>query len=168
MKPIVTAGALLGVLTGLWTLLMGVTGWYKDPALLNMFWMVIAIEIGVLVWGLRKTRDQGRGYSAQITAATLMALVAAPFIVLSSLLFTTVLFPGYFAELRGIQEQMLREKGLSEEVIQAALANTAASQTPMMQALSGAIGTVVTALFASMVIAIFIRAKSPPAEQGAR
>jgi len=39
----------------LWTLVMGVTGWYKHPVLLNMFWVVVLIEIGVLVWGLRQT-----------------------------------------------------------------------------------------------------------------
>ena len=51
----VKSGIWLGVLCVLWTLVMGVTGWYKHPVLLNMFWVVVLIEIGVLVWGLRQT-----------------------------------------------------------------------------------------------------------------
>ena len=31
MTPTLTAGLLLGVLCGIWTFVMGFTGWYKDP-----------------------------------------------------------------------------------------------------------------------------------------
>ena len=33
----VKAGIWLGVLVSVWTLLMGVTGWYKHPVMLNLF-----------------------------------------------------------------------------------------------------------------------------------
>src|SRR4051812_6875371 len=59
MRSILKAGILLGALTVGWTLVMGVTGWYKHPTLLNLFWVVIPLEIAVLVWALRRTRNEG-------------------------------------------------------------------------------------------------------------
>ena len=55
MKPIPKAGILLGVLVVIWMYIIGVTGWYKDPVLLNMFYIVILIQIAVLLWGLKRT-----------------------------------------------------------------------------------------------------------------
>ena len=73
MNPILSTGLLIGVLCGVWTFVVGFTGWYKDPILMYVFFFVIVIEIGGLVWGLRKTAAQGRNYRAQILAGTMMA-----------------------------------------------------------------------------------------------
>ena len=77
MNPILAAGLLIGVLCGVWTFVMGFTGWYKDPAMASVFIaVVIPIEIGGLIWGLRKTAAQGRTYSGQVVAGTLMSAIA--------------------------------------------------------------------------------------------
>src|SRR5688572_2710834 len=96
LNPILAAGLLIGVLCGVWTFVMGFTGWYKDPAMASAFFAVVLIEIGGLIWGLKKTAAQGRTYSGQVVAGTLMSIVAGVVIVGSSLLFTTVFFPDYF------------------------------------------------------------------------
>ena len=93
MNPILSAGLLIGVLCGSFTIVMGLTGWYQDPAMVNVFIPVVTlIEILGLIWGLRKTAAQGRTYSGQVVAGTLMALVAGAVIVCASLLFTMVLY----------------------------------------------------------------------------
>jgi len=161
MNPILSAGLLIGVLCGVWTFVVGFTGWYKDPVLLNLFFFVIVIEIAGLVWGLRKTAAQGRNYGAQILAGTMMAIVAGVIIVGSSLLFTTLVFPTYFTDLEQMYRTTLRQQGKSETDITAAIQANAASMTPMAQAMSGFIGTLVTGIVASAVIAIFVRAKHP-------
>lgn len=46
MKTTMNEGIALGVLVAIWTFLMGFTGWYKDPVLLNLFWFVIAMDNG--------------------------------------------------------------------------------------------------------------------------
>lgn len=51
----IRAGALLGVLCVIWMFVMGFTGWYKDPVMLNLFFLVIPLEIGIVVWALRQT-----------------------------------------------------------------------------------------------------------------
>ena len=102
MNPILAAGLLIGVLCGVWTFVMGLTGWDKDPAMANLFFVVIVIEIAGLIWGLRKTAAQGRTYSGQVVAGTLMSIVAGLVIICSSLLFTTVAYPDYFNELNAI------------------------------------------------------------------
>jgi hypothetical protein len=158
MSQTLRTGAWIGALCVAWTFVMGFTGWYKDPALLNLFFLVILVEIVLLVLGLRKTAP-GQGYGRQVLTGTLMAVVAAVIIFCGSLVFTNVAFPSYFEDLRAAQEQMLRAAGKSQAEIDAALQAAAAGQTPLANALAGAIGTIGTGLLASLVIAIFHRRK---------
>jgi len=98
MNPILTAGVLIGILCSAWTFILGFTGLYKSPAANVVFISVaMAIEVVVLTWGLRRTAAEGRAYGGQILAGTMMAIVAGVIIIASSLLFTTVVFPNYFA-----------------------------------------------------------------------
>jgi hypothetical protein len=134
MHPILSAGILIGALCAVWTFVMGFTGWYKDPTMAAVFFLVIPIEIGGLIWGLKRTAAEERTYRAQVVAGTLMSVVAGVIIIASSLLFTTV-FPDHLQELEA----------------------RGSSATPMGQALDGFIGTLVTGILASAVIAIWVR-----------
>ena len=161
MNPILSAGLLIGVLCGVWTFVMGLTGWYRDPMLLNLFFVVILIEIGGLVWGLRQTAAQGRGYGSQVIAGTMMAIVAGVVVICSSLLFTTVAYPDYFNELEALYIEMLQQQGLSESEIARQVSENRAANTPMGQAMQGFIGTLVTGILASAIIAIWVRSRHP-------
>lgn len=159
-KTVFIAGEVLGFLVAGWTFVMGLTGWYKHPTLLNLFWMVIAIEIAVLVWGLGKVRHEVPSFWGQVGAGTAIAALAAPLIFAGSIIFTTVAFPDYFAELRAVYEEILRAEGKSPAEITAALDAASATQTPFIQAATGAIATIVTGFAASMVIAAIGRSRS--------
>ena len=159
MSVTVKGGILIGVLCGAWTLVMGLTGWYKDPVLLNAFFLVILMQIGVMIWALRQTAAAGKTYGGQIGAGALMSVVGGGILFCASFLFTMVLFPHYFEELRALQIEMLKKAGTSEAEISAQLQASAAVQTPFMQALFGFIGTVVTGLIASLIIGVFYRKK---------
>jgi hypothetical protein len=161
MNPILAAGLLIGVLCGVWTFVMGFTGWYKNPTMLPLFFLVIVIEIAGLIWGLRRTVAQGRTYSGQVVAGTLMSIVAGLVIICSSLLFTTVAYPDYFNELNASQRQMMQQQGKSEAEITAAIEQAAPMQTPIANALAGFFGTFVTGVVASAIIAIWIRSRGP-------
>jgi len=161
MNPILSAGLLIGVLCSVWIFVMGFTGWYKDPAFANVFFIVIAIEIGGLIWGLRKTARQGRAYGGQIVAGAMMAIVAGVIIIASSLVFTTIVFPNSIAEVEQMYRTKLQQQGRSESEITAAIQGTAASRTPMAQAENGLVGTFLTGIVASAVIAIFVRRRGP-------
>jgi hypothetical protein len=162
MNPILSAGVLIGVLCAVWTFVMGFTGWYRDPVLNYAFFVVILIEIGGLIWGLRQTAAQGRTYGGQVLAGTMMAIIAGVIVIGSSLLFTMVAFPDYFRELEAMQRQMLAGEGKSPAEIDAAVQASAAIATPMAQAMSGFIGTLITGIVASAVIAIRVRANPKP------
>lgn len=162
MSPILSAGLLIGVLCGIWTFVMGFTGWYKDPALLSLFFVVIPIEIGGLIWGLRQTAREGRTYGGQVVAGSLMAVVAGVVIICSSLLFTMVVFPNYFTELEAANRQLLQSQGKSAAEIEQNVRAGAAASTPMAQAMSGFIGTFLTGIIASAVIALFVRGRGAP------
>lgn len=159
MNPILAAGLLIGVFCGLWTFVMGFTGWYKDPVMMNAFFAVIVIEVLGLVWGLRQTAQQGRGWASQLLAGTFMAVIAGIVIMGSSLLFTTVVFPEYFTEIEAMGRQVMQQQGKSETEIAAALDASRPMATPMAQALAGFTGTLITGIVASAAIAVVVRAK---------
>ena len=162
MNPIFSAGVLIGLLCGAWTFVMGFTGWYKDPALTLLFLpAVIIIEVAGLYWGLRQTAAQGRVYAGQVVAGAMMSTIAGVIVICSSLLFTMVAFPDYFQELEAMQRQLLAKAGSSPAEIDAAVQSSAT--TPMGQALAGFVGTLVTGIIVSAVIAIWVRAR-PAAE----
>ncbi|MBZ5498798.1 MAG: DUF4199 domain-containing protein [Acidobacteriia bacterium] len=160
MKHVLTAGILIGVFCGLWQLLLGVTGWYKDPVMMNMFWVVILIQIGFLIWGLRRTAKEGKAYWAQVGLGTLMSLIAGVILFFVSFLFTSVLYPNYFSEMRAMREEALRISGRSPAEIKTMLDMVAGTQTSFFQAITGFAGTVVTGFVCSLLIGAFVRKKS--------
>lgn len=159
MKPIPAAGILIGVLCGVWMFMMGFTGWYKDPGKVNLFFLVIVIEVAGLIWGLRQTAAQGRTYSGQVVAGTLISVIAGIVIIGSSLLFTTVAFPEYFDEVNAISREMMLKEGKSEAEIRDVLTAAAPMQTPLRNALIGFVGTFVTGVISTAVIALWLRAR---------
>jgi hypothetical protein len=161
MNPILAAGVLIGLLCSAWTFVMGFTGWYKIPALANRLFIpvVMAIEIAGLIWGLRQTA-RSRAYAGQILAGTMMAIVAGVIIIASSLVFTTVVFPNYFADIEQAYRTALQQQGKSDAEIAAAIQANAASATPMAQAMSGFIGTLVTGIVGSAIIGLFVRRRA--------
>jgi hypothetical protein len=159
MKPTVQAGIALGVLVGLWTLLMGVTGWYKDPVLANVFFVVILIEIGVLIWGLRKTGSDS-GYWKQVWNGTLIAIIGSVIIFFVSIFFTSVLYPHYFTDLQAIHERMLRDQGKSEAEISTIIEGGKPMANSFANAVAGVIGTIGTGFAGSLIIGAFFRRKA--------
>ena len=160
MNPTLAAGLLIGVLCGVWTFVMGFTGWYKDPAMASVFIMVvIPIEVGGLIWGLRRTAAQGRSYSGQVVAGSVMSIIAGLVIIVSSLLFTTVAFPDYFNELNAAGREIMVRDGRTEAEIAAHFESIRTMQTPVNNALTGFFMTIVTGITATAIIAIWVRAR---------
>jgi hypothetical protein len=165
MKPIPKAGVVLGVLVVFWMFVMGMTGWYKDPALLNLFYIVILVEVVVLFWGLKMTAAQGKGYGGRGGAGTLMSVVGAVLICIGSYLFTAVVYPNYFHELNETYRALGPSRGLTHEQVEAQLAAMAPMQTPLFNAMTGAFMTVVTGFVSSLIIGAFVKAKPAPASK---
>ena len=84
-----------------------------------------------------------------------MSVVAGIFLFLFSLLLMNILFPNILSEVTAMQVGALQKAGRSEAEISA----FAALQTPLIQAAQGFIGTVITGLVSSLLIAIFLRKK---------
>jgi uncharacterized protein DUF4199 len=161
VNPVLSAGLLIGVGCAIWTFVMGATGWYKDPAMMRMFYLVILFEVVGLVWGLRQTAHEGRGYGSQIIAGTMIAIVAGVVIICSSLLFTTVVYTDYFSELEAMNRHALAQQGMSPSEIDRTMRENAGFYTPMNSALQGFTWTLITGILASAVIAIWVRSRTP-------
>ena len=154
----IRAGVLLGILVTIWTFVMGFTGWYKDPVMLNLFFLVILLEVGMVVWALARTAAHTT-YGGQVVNGLVLSLMAGVIIVCGSLVFTMVAFPNYFADIQAAQTEMLKAQGLSEAEIGTQVAASVAMQTPVMNALSGFAGTVVTGVIVAAIAGIFLRKK---------
>jgi hypothetical protein len=158
MNVPIRAGVLLGVLCAAWTFVMGFTGWYKDPVMVNVFFLVVLLEIGIVIWATRKTAATAT-WGGQIVNGLVLSLVASVIIFAASLLFTTVVFPDYFQDIQAAQAEMLKAAGKSESEIATTLAASAAMQTPFMNAFSGVIGTVVTGVIVAAIAGAVWRKK---------
>jgi hypothetical protein len=98
-----------------------------------------------------------------VLAGTLMSVVAAVFLFIFSYIYTTVIFPSYFEDLRMAQMEILRQTGMPEEQVFQQVELTSMMQTPFIQALSGFMGTIVTGVIFSVIIGFFVRKKNPTA-----
>jgi len=158
MHPTLRYGVLLGLGVAAWTFVMGFTGWYKSPSLLYLFWLVIPYQIGLLVWALRES-GRDLGYGRQVWTGVSISLLGSLIIYAASILFTTVVFPKYFQELEALGRQVMAKQGLSPEQIEAAVKAQAPMQTPRASAMAGAIGTVLTGFFTSVIASVWFRRK---------
>ena len=86
-----------------------------------------------------------------------MAMIGSIIIFCASILFTSVLYPNSFAEVNEMSREVMRKAGQSEEQIRAAIEAAAPGQTPVMGALFGVIGAMMTGIIASAIIAIWVR-----------
>ena len=158
MSVTIRIGMLLGVLVTIWTYVMGFTGWYKDPVMVNVFFLVIPLEVVLLIWALSKTRADAT-YGQQVLNGLVFSLVAGVIIIVGSLVFTAVVFPTYFEDLKTAHAGILQQQGVPAAEIQRQVAASAAGQSPMLNALSGFLGTVVTGVFVAAIAGFFIRKK---------
>jgi hypothetical protein len=162
MNPILLGGLVLGAACGSWIFINGLLGWYKDPSMYATFVPIVSlIEVIVLVWALRKTAAQGRTYSGQVVAGTLIALIGGVIIICASMIFSTVLYPNYFEEINAMTREVMTKQGMPASDIDAAIEATRSFQTPFGAAIAGFIGTLITGVIASAIIAIWVRAKGP-------
>ena len=159
MPTTLRAGLILGFAVAAWTLVMGFTGWFKHPSLHHLFWLVIPLQIGILLWSLRSTAPT-TGYNRQVWNGVSSSLLGSMIIYGASLFFTTVLFPHYFQDMEVLGRQLMAKQGLSPAQIEAAIKAAAPMQTSRVSAMSGAIGTVVTGFLTSILAAMWLRKKS--------
>jgi hypothetical protein len=152
-------GVLLGVLVAGWTFVMGFTGWYRDPIKLNLFFLVIPMQIAVVLKCLAVTARLGAAYGRQIGNGMILSVVASGLIFCGSLMFTRVVFPTYFDDLKQAHAGLLRQAGTPEADIQKAVDAAAEGQTSMSTAVQGVVGTLGTGLVTSMIAAIWLRSR---------
>ena len=160
MNVIIRGGVLLGVLVTIFTWIFAFSGMHRNIGAAMTFPIVATlIEIGVLIWALKKTAAQGRRYMGQVSAGTMLAFVGGCLIFATSIMLVTQLYPSYFAEVNAAGAEYYRAQGMDDAAIQAELAKMAPMQTPLAQGVTGFVATVITGLVVSAIAAIWIRSK---------
>ncbi|MCE9582051.1 MAG: DUF4199 domain-containing protein [Planctomycetes bacterium] len=100
------------------------------------------------------------GFFGKFVRGAGTSIVAAPLVFLNSLLFTQVVFPNYFDEIRAAQESILRSKGIPEAQIVETLKLAASMENPYLQATFGAIGTIVTGIVVSLIASAIVKKRA--------
>lgn len=164
MKTIIRGGILLGILVTIWTYIFGATGMHKSATGALVFACVATlIELVVLAWALKRTAAEGRRWIGQVSAGTLLAFVGGCLILATSYLYMTQVNPTYMSEVREAGVAALRAQGLDDAAIQKRMDLQAMYGTPMAQAVTGFVMTVITGFVLSAILGIFIRNKAPQA-----
>jgi hypothetical protein len=162
MKTIIRGGILLGILVTIWTYIFGLTGMHRNMGTALLFPLVATvIELAVLVWALKRTAAEGRGWLGQVSAGTLLSFVAGCVIFASSYFYVTTIHPTYMSEVAQAGEAIMRSQGMDEAVIRQKTAEQAVMATPMGQAVMGFVGCVVTGFILSAILGFFIRSRTP-------
>jgi len=158
MPPTLRSGLILGFSVVAWTFVMGFTGWHTPPSLHRLFWLVIPLQIGVLLWTLRGIAAEN-GYGRQLWTGVGTSVLASVLIYAGSLLATSVVFPDYFQKQERLGRELMAKKGLSPEAIEQVVQAQKPLQTSRASAMAGAIGTVVTGFLVTAVAAVAFRRK---------
>jgi hypothetical protein len=159
VRTVVVAALWLGAVCGGWTVVMGLTGWYRSPTLNNLMILTIPLQLIALGVGLRKTARDGRRFGGQIAAGVLMTLMGAIVMVACSFVTTRVVIPTYFDDQKVLHRASLVQQGKSDAEIAAALA--AHPNPGVMDYASGEfIMRLVVGGVGSIAIGAFVRARS--------
>ena len=160
MHPTLRYGLFLGLGVAAWTFVFNLLGWHAQPSLylLRFILVVVAYQVGLLIWALRETAPEG-GYGRQVWTGVSISLLGSLIIFAGSLLLATVIFPGHLQEAVAASRRMMAQQGLTPEQIEAAVKAQAPMQTPRAGAMAGVFGTMVTGAFTSVVAAAWFRKK---------
>jgi len=153
------AGIVLGIAVEVWTILFLSFGLHTNPLTLLLFYLVIIIQAGVLFWGLKMTAQQGKTYGGQVVSGLIISGIGAAIIFAGSFILTSYVFLQYFNELEAGVRTALEAQGMPSAEVEMQLEAMASSNTPLMNAINGVIGTVVTGLVLSLIIGAFVKAK---------
>ena len=159
MSPIVKAGVVLAVAVAVLMFVNGFAGLYRNPSTGWTFPVgATLIEIGVLIWALRQTAREGRGYGGQVGAGLMIAAIGGALMIPISLIWGAM-FSDWAQVGEAAMADSLADRGMSEEQIAQYVQSTAFMRTGLFNAIFGFVASVVTGLVASLIIAAFVRKK---------
>lgn len=159
MQTAVKAGLILAAIVTAISLVIGLTG-LNTNVVLGAFGaplLFLVINVFMVWWSLKRTAPEF-GYGKQVLSGLVLGLVGGLTILITSWLMLSLLFPDYLTEMGAAVIESMENADVPQDRIDAQAAQFERA-TPFSQALAGTIGTLVTSLIASLVIAIFKRRK---------
>ena len=159
MSNVARAGLVLGLLVEIWTAIVIAAGWHVDPTKIWLFFLVVPIQVVVVLWALAREAPHA-GYVRQVLNGLAVSAVAGVIVFAGSWFLTTVVFPGYFRQVREAGEALQASAGMTPEQIEAQMRRSPAMYDPVYNAMTGAIATVVTGLLVATIAGAFLRKKA--------
>lgn len=166
MKPFLKFGIATGVAISLWLLLsfavisaLGISP-LRSRALSGLFSILILV-MGVLL-GLREAKKKNNdqiSYKVAVITGIKISLVTAIIVSLYSLLYCTLINPGFPEVMAAETEKSLTAAGFPPEEIASKLSAVKQEFSAPMQVMQSLVGQAVMGTIASLIIGLFIRTK---------
>jgi hypothetical protein len=159
MNAVLKGSVALAVTVALVSILIAVTGLHTNPMVSGLVSILVFVlcTVAAVVWVLKQTAAEN-SYGRQLLNGLLLGVVSGVLIFVFSWLLLTVVFPNYLDESKDATIALLENAGMPEAQLDAQIAKVEAA-TPISNAFSGTIGTIITSLIVSAIVAIFIRKK---------
>jgi len=173
MKSLIKYGTVTGVVSGLWGLVtFKVIGWLNivafhgslPPANVRSIGGLFSIVILILgiIWAMQEVRRENGGlltYGQVVRTGVLVACIVAVIVGVFTLLYCTVINPGYTDFMVADAERALRTSGKSPDQIARELESVRKQFSVGSQVGQALIGQVVVGSIASLILAAFMRTK---------
>ncbi len=164
-----------GAIWGGVSILISLVGYLTntDPAMPDagpMKWVYSLLGIGIAIWAIvtaiRIDRDQRLGgyigLGRCIGLGSLIGLVAGAISSVFSLLYMTVINPGFGEQMKEAMIAQWEAEGMSEEQIEMALSMSSAFTSPTMLAVFGMIGGVLLGLVIGLIAGLVMKRERAP------
>ena len=172
MKPSVKSGLYTGLLSGLWLLsCFTIVSWFNSSLHLEIpawriraysgLFSILILVVGIYL-GTREVRRQNSSsitYGEAVNTGIIISVIAGVLVALFSLLYCTVINPGYAAYMAKEAEKAMIAAHESPEKINLQMDKIKKEFSTLSQVSMALIGQIVVGTISSLIIGIFIRDK---------
>lgn len=161
-KSAMIYGLYIGIVLTLFSVILYVTGQMQNKTL-----GYISIPIYIVCIIIAQIHYRNSEMNGEITYGQAVGIGAAImlFAGIITALYTLIIYkidPGLIEQVKNIQEEALRQRGMSDDQIDAALSISAKMMTPGIMAITGLFGSVIIGTIISLITSIFVKKEGNP------
>ncbi len=150
-------GLYIGIVLTLFSVILYVTGQMQNKTLGYLSIPIYIACIAVAQIHYRNHELNGEiNYGQAVGFGTAIMIFSG----IITALYTLIIYkidPGLIEQVKNVQEEALRQRGMSDDQIEAALSISAKMMTPGIMAITGLLGSIIMGTIVSLITSIFVK-----------